>query len=109
MKYFGDIPAEHLETLNELVKLEDWFFTNGDTIAPSMAAKGFVSMSHDYFSMFMDEEGDRMLNIAESSCKGYFKKKIIEHRNADGSYDYLVECLKNTSGIKLMKSFGFIE
>ena len=108
MKYYGDIPVEHLETLNELVKLEDWFSTHGDSIAPSMAAKGFVSMSHDYFAMYMDEEGCRMLRVAESCCQGYFKNKIADHRASDGTYDYLVECLKNTSGVKLMRALGFV-
>jgi hypothetical protein len=107
MKYYGDIPVEHLEIVRELIVLERWFHDHGDTVPSLLAAKGFVSMSHDYFSMFMDEEGVRLLTKAENCHKGYFKGPIYEHANKDGAYDFLVESLKNTSGIKLMRSFGF--
>lgn len=64
-------------------------------------------MSYDYFSMFMDEEGIRLLAQAEKCHKGYFKGPIYEHASNDGAYDFLVESLKNTTGMKLMVAFGF--
>ena len=64
-------------------------------------------MAHDYYAMWMDEEGARLLAQAEAYHRGYFKGPIYEHVSSDGAYDFLVESLKNTTGIKLMRSFGF--
>ena len=106
--YYGDIPVEHLEVVRELVDLEIWFSANGQEIQPSLAAKGFVSMAHDYYSMYMDEEGERLLNRANNCMPGYFKGLIHQHAKSDGVFDTILHNLTYSPAVKLMKSFGFV-
>jgi hypothetical protein len=106
MKYFGDIPQKHLDLVKDLTELEDWFEEHGKSIKPEMAAKGFVSMAHDYIFMDMEEQGERLLKRAEQVYPGYFKEKIQEHRKSS-DFDELVNNLTKTLGFDLMKSYGF--
>ena len=107
MNYFGDIPVEHLELMKELKDLESWFDMYGQTIEPSIAAKGFVSIAHDYIFMYMEEEGLRLINRAEKICPGYFVEKIHEHAKYHSDYKKLVSNLEGTIGLDYMKKWGF--
>ncbi len=107
MKYFGDISKEHLELVDELVTLENWFKRHGSTIDPILAAKGHTCMAADYYSIFFDEEGDRLLNIAESCYPGYFKNAVFVHTRNDPEFAQLVTELKNSLALETLISLGF--
>ena len=109
MRYYGDIPIQHLELVKELEILEDWFNENGDGVPPKAAAKGAVCMAHDYFSMEMEEEADRLLIMAEKQYPGYFKKQIHDDALKDKDFNTLVENLKRSIGLGTMKLLGFEE
>lgn len=108
MNYFGDIPADHLELVKELKNLEAWFNEFGQKIDPAIAAKGFVSMAHDYcYILYMEEEGLRLFNRAEKSCPGYFKNTIHEHSKDHSEFRKLIYNLEGTVGLDYMKALGF--
>ena len=107
MKYFGDIPAKHLELLRELLSLEELVNDKLKDFSSLALAKGFVSISHDYYNMDMEEEGDRLIQRAENCHGGYFKKPIHIHMEKDPLFNILVHRLKDTLGYDLIKSLGF--
>ena len=107
MKAYGDIPAEHLNLIDELIDLERWFDENGDLVSSEIAAKGFVAMAHDYYHLEIEEEGDRLLTRTEKVFPGYFKTAIHDHIKKDKDFRYLVENLVVSLGIDLMKKYGF--
>lgn len=107
MKPAGDIPADHLELARELETLENWFATEGSRISSLAAAKGFTCISHDYYSIFFDEEGDRTLIKADKEHPGYFREPIFEDMARDEDFNRLVKNLKTTPGIEIMRSLGF--
>lgn len=109
MKYYGDIPERHLEVLEELEALESWFGVFGKELSTIAAAKGFVCMAHDYYEIEFDEEGDRLIMLAEEQSPGYFKGPIHSHMSNDLAFDYLVNGLKKSLGFELMKSLGFTD
>lgn len=110
-KYFGDIPPEHLELLRGLQDLEKWFKdSNGIEIPPLSAAKGFVQMAYDYYSMFMSEEGYRLLETADILYPGYFMGPITEHAKSDKGFRELFNALKKMpDSLEVMRSLGFNE
>lgn len=109
MKSYGDIPIEHRNLVEELETLERWFNVEGGGVPPILAAKGMVAMSADYYSMEMEEEGDRLLNNAEKYYPGYFKGPIYTHMNKDNEFGHLVYILMKSEGLKTMHSLGFGE
>ena len=109
MKFYGDIPTSHRELIRELEDLETWFKDNKDLVPPLSEAKGYVAISHDYYLMEMEEEGQRLLVMADKSYPGYFESAINDHRSKDRDFNQLVENLKETMAIDLMRSYGFPE
>jgi hypothetical protein len=107
MKSYGDIPKDHVNLVEELVQLENWFYENGAEISPISAAKGFTCIAHDYFSMHMEEEGSRLLNLAEKQYPGYFGSAIHIHVEKDKDFEQLVKNLKNSLAIDVLISLGF--
>lgn len=107
MKFYGDIPADHRALAEELVELESWFKNYGSGIPPLIAAKGSVCMAYDWYTIHAEEEGDRLIREAEKLCPGYFKSPIHLDVEMDREFAYLVEGLKKTLGLDLMKSLGF--
>ena len=108
MKAYGDIPKEHLELIKELEDLEAIFNTYEDTFAPELAAKGLTAMSHDYYAMDMEEQGDRLINRAEGIFPGYFMKKIHEHTQKDKEYDKVVNQMSAMPfSYQIMTKLGF--
>jgi hypothetical protein len=109
VKYFGDIPQEHIELLEELKTLEEWFDNNGGGLPPISQSKGMVCIGHDYHFMGMDEEGDRFLLLAEKYSPGYFRGPIRKHIDNDLEFAILVDQMKETPGFKTMESLGYRE
>lgn len=110
-KYFGDIPPDHLELLRELQDLEAWFKdSNGIEIPPLTAAKGFVAMAYDYYSMYFSEEGYRLLETADILYPGYFMGPITEHAKNDKDFRTLFNILKKTpESLEVMRLLGLNE
>jgi hypothetical protein len=107
MKYFGDIPADHLELVEELKELENWFIQYGGGVPLLEVAKGMVCMGCDYYEMGMDEEGERLFLTAEKYCPGYFTAPVLVHIIKDREFCYLITRAKETPALELMLSLGF--
>lgn len=108
MRPYGDIPAKDLKLAEELWELENWFNENQDTVPKDKAALGFVSMAHDLYLLEFDEEGDRLITRAEKIYPGYFRAKIHEHTLENSDFAVLVDNLRDTLGLELMKKYGFV-
>ena len=107
MRAYGDIPADHLNLIEELQNLEYWFNIHGDEISQLSSAKGFVSMAHDWYMMEIEEEGERLLKRAEKECPGYFKGPIFVHIAKDEDFAMLVAGLAHTMALGYMVALGF--
>lgn len=107
MKTYGDIPAHDRDLILQLEALETWFYEHGKELPSLSIAKGFSCIAHDYYSIFMDEEGERLLKFADKRCPGYFETAIHYHVAKDKEFAILVENLKKTSALKLMESLGY--
>ena len=107
MKCYGDIPEDHRILAKELESLERWFLEHGENIPLLSAAKGFTCMSHDYFHLYFEEEGERLLRAADKICPGYFKGPIYTQTEKDESFACLVDGLKKSSALEVMVSLGF--
>lgn len=107
MKYYGDIPASDRKLINELIALEKWFDEGALPIPEILAAKGFTAMSHDYYEMYLDEEGERLLNRAEKCYPGYFKHTIQVHMDKCPDFNSLIAAMKKNEALEVMKSLGF--
>ena len=66
-------------------------------------------MSYDWYSMDLEEEGERLLKKADKYCPGYFKGPIYSHISRDEDYAILVDGLKRSIAIDTMSSLGFNE
>ncbi|HEY5236212.1 MAG TPA: hypothetical protein VIJ14_08550 [Rhabdochlamydiaceae bacterium] len=104
----GDIPKEDLERVERLQELEAWFYEHGSSIHPYYMGKGLTSMSHDYFQMDFEEEGDRLLKLAEKYSPGYFKGPIYQQAEKDKDFAQLVMNMRKTLGFDTMKKLGFL-
>lgn len=108
MNYHGDIPINHLELMNELRTLEDWFKDNGSGLPSITAAKGFVSMAHDWYGMECDEKGGQLLETADLLYTRYFEGPIHDHTKNDPDFAQLVRNMRKMPlALKYMKSLGF--
>jgi len=107
MKYYGDIPKDHIECVLELERLENWFAEHDRTIHPLMAAKGLTCMAHDYYVIDMEENGEDLLNRANKYCPGYFKNEIWIHRDKDPEYSALLTNLVKTQALDTLISLGY--
>lgn len=107
IRYGGDIPVEHLERLKELDMLENWFIQHGSTIPKLSAAKGFVSIAHDYVMMDMEETAEEFLNRADEICPGYFSGPILTQIAKDPDFASLVGNLTESLVFESMVIMGF--
>lgn len=108
MKVYGDIPEEHRILLEELVLLENYVNGHMKDMPALSVGKGLVCMAHDYYSIEMEEEGERLLLATHKHCPGYFMGPILVHVEIDDQFDYLVKRLrKNPLSLEVMRSLGF--
>jgi hypothetical protein len=107
MKTYGDIPKKDQALIKELEGLELWFDNHRETVNPEDAAKGFTCLAHDYYGLYMEEEGDRLIRRAEYICPDYFKGRIYEQARRHRDFNGVVESLSLSHGMDLMKKFGF--
>ncbi len=107
MKSYGDMPEHHKRLVEELTLLEEWFYEHGSTLPILVVAKGMVCIAHDYYTMDMEEEGDRLLFLTDKHCPGYFRAPIIVHTQDDLEFFYLVEYLKLSMALEIMEYLGF--
>jgi hypothetical protein len=107
MKYFGDIPKKHKDLLEELQLLERLIYKHKNTISVLEFSKHYVCLAHDYYMLSMEEEGDRLILLAEDASPGYFIAPILSHAKRDKYFGIIVEQLQLTLALDLMKSLGF--
>lgn len=106
-RYYGDIPAEHLKLVEELQYLERLVNAHIEDFPSLALGKGFVCSAHDYYSIFMDEEGERLLKLVDQHCPGYFYAPILIHMASDNEFNKLIQGLKKTAALEVMISLGF--
>ena len=109
MMSYGDIPEKDRKLVEELRKLEQWFYGHGAQIQKSMAAKGFTSIAHDYYFVDFEEEGDRLIYLAEKMAPGYFRDLVYVHMGKDPEFYKLMIQLSSTQGGDLVRDLGFNE
>lgn len=112
MRLAGDLSneerilAQELETMEVL--LDEKFRQQVMTV--DRIAKGYVCIAHDWYALYCEEEGNRVLDKSELVCPGYFKDFVQKHMAEDGFYDRIVASLDthltmlmmdNLRGIKL--------
>ena len=107
MKSYGDIPKEDKKLVEELTILEEWFYSYGKDLPVLSIAKGMTCIGYDYYMMEMEEEGSRLLKLADKYCPGYFTGPIYSQIEKDLDFFYLIENLKNGIGFEDMASLGF--
>jgi hypothetical protein len=107
MRSYGDIPLSHRKHIEELESLEHWLNVHSSSTPALTMAKGMVCMACDYYSMQMEENGDRLLKVAESTCPGYFKGPFLIHIENDEEFAFLVAMLaQNPLCLQMMMSLG---
>ena len=107
MKTYGDIPQKDRELIKELEDLELWFDEHKYSVDSEKAAKGFTCLAHDYYGLYMEEEGNRLIRRAEHISPNYFRSRIYEQTKRDRAFNDLVERLTLSHAMDLMKEFGF--
>lgn len=107
MKYFGDISEKDRLLIKELTKLENWFDEYQSDIRPILASKGLLCLAHDYYDIYMEEEGERLIMRAEAISPGYFKGTIYRHIEEDASFAKLIDQMRGMMALDVMISLGF--
>lgn len=107
MKTYGDIPIADRILVRELEKLENWFYEHGNTLPVLSIGKGLTCIAHDYYAVWMDEQGERLLKLADVYCPGYFKAPILTHMEKDPDFAKLINNLKQTEALDIMTFMGF--
>lgn len=107
MKCYGDISPQDLKLVSELEEMERYFHKNRSDFPNSLLAKTMTCMAHDYYFMSMEEQGDRLLCLAEKYSSGYFKETIHTHAVEDPDFSFLVSNLITSMGFDTMKALGY--
>jgi len=106
MKLYGDVlPEDHIK-VKQLQIMEKWFIDNSKNVKPDIIAMAFTSLSHDWYYMGMDEEGDRLLMAAENHFPRYFKEQVFQHVELNSDFKILYEKLTTSLSPELMKFLG---
>lgn len=108
LRVYGDIPKADLKMIEELRTLEEWFYDHGAELEMLAIGKGMVCMAHDYYDMEIEEEGDRLLYLAEKYCPGYFVGPIYIHIEKDKNFATLIMQMRRSMGFEIMKKMGFL-
>lgn len=107
MRTFGEMPVSHAVLLEELIKLEEFFIKGRSGIPALIQSKGLVSMAHDYYQIFMEEEGERLIELAVKVTPDYFKGPIYDHMQKDALFNQVVYQMEGTRAMDLMVTLGY--
>ena len=108
MIYAGDFSEADKKLIEELKILEKWFVEHGQDLPIQLIAKGFTAMSHDFYALDLEEEGDRLLDIAHKHYPDYFKGPIYGHMANDKDYTALLANMMTISFARdKLTGFGF--
>lgn len=94
MKLNGDVPQEHRQLAEDL-EIWEAKVTQNVKLPPATAAKFYTCLAHDWYAMGCEEEGNRLLDAAETVCPGYFKELMIKQTLEDTSFSELVKRLSS--------------
>lgn len=89
----GDISKADLELAEELLEMERHFYEHQEEYGPSMIARIYVCLAHDFYELGDDDKGSELLEKANKVCPGYFDNEIRAHIEEDPEFAYLVESL----------------
>lgn len=89
----GDVSEDDLEVAHELLEMEADFDANLDSFKPSIVARVFVCLSHDWYELGDDDKGGELLQKADKVCPGYFDNEIKADIDKDSDFARLVESL----------------
>lgn len=68
----------------------------------ALGAKSYVCLSHDYFDLEIEEEGERLLLKANKLYPNYFSKILPTHMKEDKDYNTLIVQIAG----KIMSIYG---
>ena len=91
MKFFGDLNQKERVLVEELIQMERYFEEH--KYSKSLSAKAFISLAHDWYSLHIEEEGERLLLKAAKIDPGYFSDTMSKHMSEDKEYEILVRSL----------------
>lgn len=78
MNLLGDVPEEHKQLAEKLVKTELEMDGLTDISVPYVA-QSYFCLAHDWFNIDMEEEGFRLIKKAFSVCPQYHNKYLRAH------------------------------
>lgn len=96
MKIAGDISESDREWMKQLEEQEAFWDSKYDTAPLRILAKAYVCLAHDWYQLGVEEQGNSLLEKAESACPGYFKYLLPEDTKDDETYDFLVKNLTSS-------------
>lgn len=97
MKY-GDIPPYHKELMEDLEEMEAYFTANMATLPLDRIAQGYVCCAHDWYDLECEEDGERLLKLAEAVCPNYFTDYMPNQMMEDELFATLVKQLSEKLG-----------
>jgi hypothetical protein len=98
MNYHGDIPEEHRQWMEELQEMEAHYTANMAVYPLDRIAQAYVCCAHDWYDLECEEDGERLLKLAEAVCPGYFLNYMPQHMMEDELYALLVNQLLEKVG-----------
>jgi hypothetical protein len=111
MKLAGDLSEEERKLTQELVEMEsildDKF--RQQSMPSDRIAKGYVCVAHDWYALYCEEEGHRVLDKSEIVCPGYFKNFVQKHMAEDGFYDKIMNSLDGHLTLLMMDTLKGIK
>lgn len=105
-KLYGDVPQSHRSIALALEDHEKWLFRNSYTMSDEDQAKFWVCLAHDWYGLSMDDEGERLLNLANEVCPGYFKKTVNKQAKEDPDFALLLYSLQRTIAADILSVLG---
>lgn len=111
MRVAGDLHKQERDLSQELevmeLILDEKFKQKAMTI--DRIAKGYVCIAHDWYALYCEEEGNRVLDKSEGVCPGYFKNFVQQHMAEDGFYHQIVTSLDNHLTMLMMDNLRGIK
>jgi len=89
----GDVPETHKALVPRLIKAEKE--VDDISMVSSKKAQVYVCLAYDWFDIGMEEEGNRLLEKAETTHPKYFDVTIIRHMKEDPVFESLVKKIES--------------
>lgn len=92
MQLNGDVPEDHKILAKNLEELEK-SLDSLDKIENPTRAKALTCLAHDWYTIGMEDEGQRLLRKAEDACPGYFETVLVQQAQEDEDFNTVIQSL----------------